>query len=88
MPPPLTAPAAPTAPLAPRAVRQKRSPAAADGAAFGAPFWFTYAANTSTMVAVSLLYRYGDFVSFMGGNEVDLGWIVAAGMVGSLLMRL
>ncbi|HVA44930.1 MAG TPA: MFS transporter [Pirellulales bacterium] len=87
MPPPLTAPAAPTAPLASRAARPKCSPAG-DGAAFGAPFWFTYAANTSTMVAVSLLYRYGDFVSFMGGNEVDLGWIVAAGMVGSLLMRL
>jgi MFS family permease len=40
------------------------------------------------MVAVSLLYRYGDFVSLLGGDEVDLGWIVAAGMVGSLMMRL
>ena len=40
------------------------------------------------MVAVSILYRYGDFVSFLRGDEVDLGWIVAAGMVGSLLMRL
>lgn len=57
-------------------------------AAFGTAFWLTYAANSSTMVAVSLLYRYGDFVSFLGGDEVNLGWIVAAGMVGSLVMRL
>jgi MFS family permease len=87
MPPPVTARAARPAPAA--LPRDDRQPAeAADGAAFGAPFWLTYAANTSTMVAVSILYRYGDFVSFLGGDEVDLGWIVAAGMVGSLLMRL
>ena len=86
MPPPVSAPAPVTGSLMPRAVGDRAT--ANEGAAFGPPFWFTYAANTSTMVAVSLLYRYGDFVSFLGGDEVDLGWIVAAGMVGSLLMRL
>lgn len=88
MPPPVTDPAETDAPAVACAESQERRSEAAGGAAFGAPFWFTYAANTSTMVAVSLLYRYGDFVSFLGGDEVDLGWIVAAGMVGSLLMRL
>ncbi|HET6883570.1 MAG TPA: MFS transporter [Pirellulales bacterium] len=87
MPPPATALAPQTTP--PESLRPGAPLAeAADGAAFGKPFWLTYAANTSTMVAVSILYRYGDFVSFLGGDEVDLGWIVAAGMVGSLLMRL
>ena len=88
MPPPLTDPVEIDAPVVLRATSQGERTGAAEGAAFGPPFWFTYAANTSTMVAVSLLYRYGDFVSFLGGDEVDLGWIVAAGMVGSLLMRL
>jgi MFS family permease len=87
MPPPITAPVLDDTPVV---SVERRSPSKSEpaGAAFGAPFWFTYAANTSTMVAVSLLYRYGDFVTFLGGDEVDLGWIVAAGMVGSLLMRL
>ncbi len=55
--------------------------------AFGAPFWYTYAANTAMMVAVSLLYRYADFVRGIGGDELQLGLIVGAGMVGSLAMR-
>ncbi|MEX2120407.1 MAG: MFS transporter [Pirellulales bacterium] len=56
--------------------------------AFGSPFWFTYAANSSMMMAISLLFRYGDFVKHLGGTEWHLGWIVCAGMVGSLVMRL
>lgn len=87
MPPPTTALAPRPAPsVSPRAELVEQEPGG--GAAFGPPFWLTYAANTSTMVAVSLLYRYGDFVSYLKGDEVDLGWLVAAGMVGSLLMRL
>jgi MFS family permease len=35
-----------------------------------------------------LLYRYGDFVESLGGTELNLGWIVAVGMTGSLAMRL
>jgi len=56
--------------------------------AYGWPFWFTYLANTSMMVAVSLLFRYADFVKQLGGTELNLGWIVGIGMVGSLAMRL
>lgn len=87
MPPPATVSAEESSPAKPQTAAPQNGQAG-DGAAFGAPFWLTYAANSSTMVAVSLLYRYGDFVSFLGGDEVNLGWIVAAGMVGSLLMRL
>jgi MFS family permease len=88
MPPPPFAPVSPTLPGPTRRVLQPELPERGDGAAFGRPFWLTYLANSTTMVAVSLLYRYGDFVKIVGGDEVDLGWIVSAGMVGSLLMRL
>lgn len=54
---------------------------------FGAPFWYTYAANTAMMMAVSLLYRYADFVMALGGDELLLGWIIGLGMVGSLAVR-
>lgn len=40
------------------------------------------------MMAIALLYRYADFVKFLGGGELLLGWIVGLGMVGSLAMRL
>lgn len=56
--------------------------------AYGPIFWFAYLANTSLMMAVSLLFRYGDFVAVLGGGELELGWIVGVGTVGSLLMRL
>ena len=58
------------------------------GAAYDQTFWLTYLANTSLMVAISLLFRYADFVTHLGGDELNLGWIVGVGMVGSLLMRL
>jgi MFS family permease len=38
--------------------------------------------------AASLLFRYADFVTLLGGTEFHLGWIVGVGMVGSLAMRL
>ncbi len=56
--------------------------------AYGASFWFTYVANASMMVAVSLLFRYADFIAFLGGSELELGLIVGAGMVGALGMRI
>lgn len=51
-------------------------------------FWYTYLANFSMMVAVSVLYRYHDFVTAVGGDEMQLGLIVGTGMVGATLMRL
>jgi len=56
--------------------------------AYGRPFWLAYAANILMMTAVSLLYRYADFVTLLGGTEFHLGWIVGVGMVGSLAVRL
>jgi MFS family permease len=44
-------------------------------------------ANSLIMIAVTLLYRYADFVTFLGGSEFDVGLIVGVGMVGSLAMR-
>lgn len=55
---------------------------------FGTSFWLAYAGNTSLAITVSLLFRYSDFVHVLGGSELQLGWIVGAGAVGSLLMRL
>lgn len=57
-------------------------------AAFGKHFWLTYMANSTMMVAVSLLFRYADYVKLHGGGELELGQIVGVGMVGSLLVRL
>ena len=57
-------------------------------AAFPAAFWFCYAANTLQMIAVSLLFRYADFVRAIGGDDVVLGWITGVGMVGAISARL
>ncbi len=40
------------------------------------------------MMAIAVLYRYADFVTYLGGSELHLGWIVGLGMVGSLMMRI
>ncbi|GAB4127962.1 hypothetical protein JCM17478_20060 [Thermopirellula anaerolimosa] len=50
-------------------------------------FWCAYASNTLVSIAATLLCRYADFVSFLGGDEFHLGWIVGVGMVGSLVAR-
>jgi len=39
------------------------------------------------MVAISLMYRYADFVLYLDGTEWTVGRIVGVGMVGSLVMR-
>lgn len=80
---PLPAPPAPPA----AAARRQRDEATGSGAYTG-PFWLTYGANCALMMAISLLFRYADFVKFLGGGELLLGWIVGLGMVGSLAMRL
>ncbi|MGE0534965.1 MAG: MFS transporter [Pirellulales bacterium] len=47
----------------------------------------TYAANMLLTTATAVLYRYGDFVTSVGGTEFNLGLIVGVGMIGSLAMR-
>jgi MFS family permease len=54
---------------------------------YGQVFWLSYLSNALTMIALSILVRYADFVSHLGGAEGQLGLIVGVGMVGSLLMR-
>jgi MFS family permease len=55
---------------------------------YGRTFWLAYASNALVCVAIALLYRYADFVTYLGGTEFHLGWIVGVGMVGSVLVRL
>ncbi len=55
---------------------------------YGPRFWHAYAACLLISVAYSVLFRYADFVTVLGGTELQLGWIVGAGMVGSVLARL
>ena len=50
-------------------------------------FWISYIANTAIMVAVSILFRYADFIHHLGGTEMELGLIVGTGMIGALAMR-
>lgn len=54
---------------------------------YGRAFWYAYGANTAITVAMSLMYRYADFVVYLGGDEWNVGLIVGVGMVGSLAMR-
>lgn len=65
-----------------------KSSDATGAGAYTGPFWITYGANLALMMAIALLYRYADFVKFLGGDELLLGWVVGLGMVGSLFMRL
>lgn len=62
--------------------------AAEEEGAYGHQFWCTYAANALMMLSFSLLFRYSDFVTLLGGKELDLGLIVGVGMLGSICMRL
>jgi MFS family permease len=56
--------------------------------AYGPEFWIVYGGNTAFTIAVALMYRYADFVLYLGGSEWNVGVIVGVGMVGSLVMRL
>ena len=57
-------------------------------ASYDRPFWLAYLSSLFVSAAVSVLFRYADFVTLLGGTEFHLGWIVGIGMVGSLAMRL
>ncbi len=55
--------------------------------AYGREFWLAYIANTALVVCNSSLFRYFDFVNFLGGDEYDLGLITGFGMCGAVLAR-
>ena len=63
------------------------SPADSDPSIYDADFWICYVANLCLSIAFAMLFRYADFVSSVGGNEMHLGMIVGVGMVGALAMR-
>lgn len=69
------------------ALDTRRPTFAESGGAYGPIFWAAYAANALTMIAITLLVRYADFVTHLGGAEGQLGLIVGVGMIGSLCMR-
>ncbi len=64
------------------------SPAPAVAKIYDRTFWLCFAANCCLMAAVSLLFRYADYVRHLGGSEMDLGLIVGVGMVGALATRI
>ncbi|HUG70000.1 MAG TPA: MFS transporter [Pirellulaceae bacterium] len=75
-------------PFAGGAAFDVQRPAVAErGGAYGPVFWAAYIANALTMIAITLLVRYADFVTHLGGAEGQLGLIVGVGMIGSLCMR-
>lgn len=57
-------------------------------AVYGRSFWLAYLGNTLMMIGYGLLYRYADFVFYLGGTELHIGWIVGVGTTGSLCMRM
>ncbi len=68
------------------------SPAPSDAAAvYGSVFWLCYLANMLLIVAVAILFRYGNFIEHINGTgfrtEFHLGLVVGVGMIGALLAR-
>lgn len=63
--------------------RKERSPPSP----YDRVFAFAYASNALLMMAISLMFRYFDFVSLSGGAEFELGLIVGVGTIGSLAIR-
>ena len=64
------------------------APEAAEKSPYTPRFWLAFASNVLGSLGFVLLYRYADLVTFLGGSEFELGWIVGIGMVGSLVVRL
>lgn len=50
-------------------------------------FWLAYLANGLVTLANALMVRYSDFVTAVGGEERQLGFVVGCGMVGSIAIR-
>jgi MFS family permease len=73
---------------APQADLDRHAPLSNPASAYGRSFWFTYAANCAMMSAVSLHFRYADFIQLLGGDEWNLGLISGTGAVGAVLMRI
>ena len=51
-------------------------------------FLFAYLANVFVMMAISLMFRYSEFVKYLGGGEDWLGAIIGFGAIGAIVLRL
>ena len=51
-------------------------------------FWSVYLANFLLVTANDLMFRFGDFIIFLGGTTGTAGKIISFGMLGSVLLRL
>jgi MFS family permease len=51
-------------------------------------FWLTYLANFLLVTANALLFRFAEFVEFLGGTAGTAGLVVGCGMGGSIALRL
>lgn len=51
-------------------------------------FFVAYASNALLMIAISLLFRYYDFVKALNGDEFVLGLIVGIGTIGAIAVRI
>lgn len=73
----------------PKSAAVRGDPAPSPGSPYRESFfWMAFAAQLLLWTAQAVLFRYADFVRVLGGSEVHLGWIVGAGMMGSVLIRL
>ena len=72
--------------------REILPPGASRAGLYDATFGLCYVANMLVTMGVSLLFRYADFIRFLGGSELQLGLIVgvdfASGVPGMLLFVL
>ncbi|MFM9066618.1 MAG: MFS transporter [Planctomycetota bacterium] len=63
-----------------------RSPDSSHG--YDVVFWLAYLSNGLTTVANAMMVCYSDFVTVLGGEERQLGFIVGVGMIGSIITRM
>jgi MFS family permease len=55
---------------------------------YGAQFWMAYLANFLLVCANALVFRFADFVSFLGGTEASAGLAVGLGTAVGVPIRL
>jgi MFS family permease len=60
---------------------------AANASPYDRVFALSFVANFALTIAVSILYRYSDFVTLGGGREWHLGWIIGFGTAGAISFR-
>ncbi|MEE2826764.1 MAG: MFS transporter [Planctomycetota bacterium] len=65
-----------------------KEPGANSSQVYNVSLLMAFLANVFQLIAVSLLFRYSDFVNVLGGDEWHLGWIVGIASFGAIACRL